>query len=136
MSTAARAGAAYFALVFLVGFVLGILRVMIAIPRWGELIGTLIELPVILTACWLICGWVLSRFKVAERWPARVLMGAVAFALLMLAELLLSLTLLGQSIDVHFAGYLTLLGMLGLTGQVLFALFPLFKLHHTSAVDG
>ena len=52
-------------------------------------------------------------------------MGAVAFALLMLAEVLLSALLFKRSLNELAQGLLTPQGMLGFAGQVLFALIPL-----------
>jgi subtilisin len=60
MTNAFKAGAAYFAVVFMAGFMLGVLRVVVLVPRFGETAAVLAELPVILLISWIVCGvdWV------------------------------------------------------------------------------
>jgi hypothetical protein len=48
-SSAMKAGLVYFASVFAIGFVLGMIRVPILAPLFGDFIAVLIELPIILT---------------------------------------------------------------------------------------
>lgn len=122
------AGIAYFALVFAVGFVLGTIRVFALIPAFGEWIGNLIELPVILLVSWVLCGSVIRRFAVPVDFRARATMGAIAFCLLMAAEIGLAVLLFGESLSEYTARLLSALGLLGLAGQLLFALFPLWRL--------
>ncbi|HEV2365512.1 MAG TPA: hypothetical protein VGS12_15080 [Caulobacteraceae bacterium] len=120
-----RAGALYFALVFAAGFALGAFRVLVTAPRLGEVGAVLLELPVMLFIAWLGCGWLTRRFAI--RGPERPAMGAVAFALLMAAELAMSMVLFDRTPAAHFAAYLTPAGALGLTGQVAFGLMPLVR---------
>jgi hypothetical protein len=54
-------------------------------------------------------------------------MGAVAFAWLMLAEVLLSVTLFNRSMNEYIDALTTPEGLLGLGGQVLFGLIPLIR---------
>jgi hypothetical protein len=122
-----KAGSAYFVLVFGIGFILGTIRVLGVAPRLGELVAILIELPIILTAAWIICERVSARFLVPDRWRPRLVMGGVAFVLLMLAELGLSV-LLGNSIGEYLDAYSSSPGALGLAGQMIFAIFPLVQL--------
>ena len=63
-------------------------------------------------------------------------MGASALALLMLAELVLSILVFGNSIATVLQGYQTLYGQLGLAGQVLFAVFPLMQAGGHIGPDG
>ena len=127
MGSAFQAGAAYFALVFLVGFVLGALRVLILIESVGAFWAVLAELPVILTASWIVCGWTLRRFRVPAHRAHRLVMGGVAFILLITAEVLLSAAL-GLSPGEYLASFRTPEGNLGLGGQIVFALFPWIRL--------
>jgi hypothetical protein len=120
-----RAGILYFAVVFAAGFVLGTARVVLLAPRLGELLATLVELPFMLGISWLACGKLIARFQIPPRTEPRLTMGAVAFALLMLAEVLLSALLFKRSLNELAQGLLTPQGMLGFAGQVLFALIPL-----------
>ena len=123
-----RAGVLYFTIIFGIGFGLGTIRVLLLVPRLGAVTSELIELPIILTAAWILCGRLITHFQVPRHWPARFAMGAIAFTLLMIAEAVLSVGLFGNSITAHFASYRSLYGGLGLLGQVIFATFPLVQL--------
>ena len=124
MGRAALAGCLYFALVFLFGFVLVIVRVLLVAQRLGQLTAVLAELPLILAASWAACGFLVARLRVPPDPAARGLMGALAFGLLIIAELLLSLAFGGTPAG-FAAGLATAPGLLGLAGQVAFALMPL-----------
>src|SRR5215831_14613693 len=82
-----KAALVYFASVFAVGFALGPARTLLLAPHIGATLAVLLELPIILFASWLLCRWVLRRFSVERGLEHRIAMGAVAFALLMSAEL-------------------------------------------------
>jgi hypothetical protein len=122
-----KAGAIYFALVFGIGFVLGTARVLVLAPRLGELTATLLELPLILAAAWIICGRLIRRFAVPSDVVARLGMGAFAFLLLMIAELGLSIAL-GQSLEEYLLAFRSPQAVVGLAGQLLYAAFPLIQL--------
>ena len=124
------AGAAYFALVFALGFVLGTVRTIFVrdAPSGGRLIGVLIELPIMIAASWFLCRYVVRRLAVAPTVAARAVMGGVAFALLLLAELLVGALLFGRSPAEHFALYRDASYALGLAAQIAFALMPLVQL--------
>ncbi|TIX75996.1 MAG: hypothetical protein E5V21_21505, partial [Mesorhizobium sp.] len=62
---AIRLGAVYFASVFAVGFALGTIRMLVLVPQLDELGAVAVELPVILTAAWIICGWLLRGRKLS-----------------------------------------------------------------------
>lgn len=127
MGTAVRAGAAYFAAVFVIGFGLGTFRVLVLAPTVGETAAGLIEMPFILTASWLVCAFLIRRLDVPVDIPARAIMGGLAFGLLMVAEFGLAVSVFGASPEDHFRSYLSLNGALGLAGQGLFGLFPLLQ---------
>lgn len=122
---ALRLGLVYFAAVFALGFVLGTVRIFLLIPRLGELGAVAVELPVILTGAWLICGRLLRGPRLTASEAAA--MGATAFALLMLAETGLSVLLFGRTLSGHFALYAEPAHFLGLAGQLAFAAFPLLR---------
>jgi hypothetical protein len=124
MASALKSGCVYFLLVFVVGFALGTVRALFLAPLFGEMFAVSIELPIILLVSWLICRALIERFAVPATVTARALMGAIALALLLGAEVLLSLLLLGQSITQHLELYQSAEGLTGLAGQIVFALFP------------
>ena len=123
----AKAGAAYFAIIFSLGFLLGTLRVLFIIPRIGELAATMLELPVILTASWFVSGWLIKRLRVAPDTASRLWMGAAAFGLTMIAEPLLGLSF-GQSLADQWTALSRPAGLVGLAGQALFGLVPWLRL--------
>ena len=83
------AAAAYFAIAFAAGFVLGTLRVFLLEPNLGAVPATLIELPVMLLVSWLAAGYVIRTFKVEAKVITRLGMGLLAFAFLIAAEVVL-----------------------------------------------
>ncbi|NOT39848.1 MAG: hypothetical protein HOP13_05085 [Alphaproteobacteria bacterium] len=123
-----KAAAAYFAIAFAIAFVLGTLRVLFVAPRVGELGAVLIEVPIMLAVSWLVCSWVLSRIAVPASIGARLVMGAVAFTLLMAAEFALGVYGFGMTAGEIVSSFARLPGQLGLSGQVGFALMPVLRL--------
>lgn len=124
MLAAIKAGIAYFACVFAIGAVLGVLRVGGLAPRLGVTGAVLVEIPIILAASWVICRRLVAWLAVPATTSARLVMGGLALALLLLAELGLSMTLLGRTLAQHVASYLDAPQALGLAAQLVFALMP------------
>jgi hypothetical protein len=122
-----RAGAIYFAMVFGLGFILGALRVTLIVPRLGALRAVLLEAPVMVIVSWFACQWLVQRLAVPGDTASRALMGGFAFALLLLAEFLVSVLLLGRTPAAHFAAYANPAAIIGLAAQALFAAFPLWQ---------
>lgn len=115
-------------MVFALGFVLGSLRVILLIPRFGEAGAVLIELPVILGIAWIACRQLAGAFDVAPELIPRLVMGATAFFSLMGAELGLSVLAFGRTIADHLAYYCEMHAWVGFAGQVAFGLFPVMQL--------
>lgn len=124
-AAAIKAGIAYFVVVFAAGFVLGALRIMVVAPRIGALAAVLVELPLMLAISWFVCLRLIPRLGVGPAWSERLLMGAVAFVLLILAELTLSVAAFGGTVAGFAANLGTPEGMVGLLGQIAFAAMPL-----------
>jgi len=127
MSLITKAGFFYFLWVFGLGMLLGTARTLVLAPVFGELIAVLIELPVILLFAWIVCARLTGRMEIPGDLWSRAGMGAIAFALLMAAELILSLWISGSTVVAHLDHYRTAHGALGLAGQVAFATFPLLQ---------
>ncbi len=126
---ASIAGAAYFTTIFALGFLLGSLRA-IALGTWTDIDPTMAvlgELPIILVASWVCCGWVITRYAVLAHRPDRLWVGFVAFGMLMLAETALAFLLMGRSLAEHVASYREPAHALGLAGQIVYAVFPLLR---------
>jgi hypothetical protein len=101
IQSAMLAGLAYFTVVFAIGFALGTLRVLVMLPALGEILAVTLELPFILAVSWLASRWLVSRFEVEATFAPRVVMGGLAFALLMTAEVLLATLGFGRTLQEH-----------------------------------
>lgn len=124
MKAAIKAGIAYWAFVFGLGFVLGTIRTLWLTPLLDSpTLSVLIELPFMLVASWFAASSLVGKFALSEQWE-RLLMGVLAFALLLLSEAYLGVILLGDSLTSWFQSLFVMPGLAGLTGQIVFALFP------------
>lgn len=120
-----RAAIVYAGVIFGLGFLLGTLRMMLLAPWLGPVTATLIEVPIMLTASWLACGWAVRRWSVPQSFSARTVMGAIAFALLIGAEMLLGFYGFGRNWSDQIAALGAPEGLIGLGAQLGFALMPL-----------
>ena len=120
---ATKTGALYANIVFLIGFILGTIRVLLLAPRLGETTAVIAEVPMMLAASWFVCRWCVDRLNVRRTVPARSLMGLVAFLVLMSAKVELGVVL-GRSIVDRLAMYKSPSGAIGLAAQVIFAYLP------------
>ncbi len=123
-----KAGCVYFVIVFAAGFVLGTVRVLLLVPILGEAGAVLTELPFILVISWLVCRWLIAGAPVPATLSARTVMGVMAFVLLMAAEGALAIFVFGQDVSGYLQSYRSIPAILGLAGQIAFALFPLVQL--------
>lgn len=125
MARVIEAAFIYFAMVFGAGFVLGTLRTLLWQHRMGEATAVLLEIPLMMLVCWIAAG------TVVRRWPTglqgRYAIGALAFAMLMGAEVAVSMLIFGRSLGDHLALLATPTGGLGFIGQVAFAFFPAMR---------
>ena len=93
----------------------------------------LTELPLILVVSWRAVGWSVQKFDIPPRVTNRIIMGVVAFLVLMGAELTLSVVASGKTASEFVSEQLSSTPQLiGLTGQVLYGLFPIIEgwVHH------
>lgn len=91
-----RRAASYFGLAFVVGFVLGAVRVPLLVPRLGVRTAELLELPVVLLLCAAFARRLVRREPcvAARSWLAA---GVVAWLFLLAAEVGLGMALTGRS---------------------------------------
>jgi len=134
--TVGRAALIYWALVFSFAFVIGVVRTMWLAPLLGSaVLAVLLELPLVLTASW----WVARRIVTSNRLGCgeSAAMGAVAFTLLMVAELALATFVFGETTHGWFSALFGLPGALGLAGQLGFAVIPvLVNIGHSPVGSG
>ena len=133
MSAALKAAAYYFGAVFVVAFFLGTLRTVFLVPKLGPLYAVLIEIPILLFLSWTVCRHTLNRFAVPATATHRLIMGGLAFSLLMGTELALAILLLDQNWHQYLLGFQQPHARIGLVAQGLFALMPWIQLIHGDA---
>ena len=120
-----KAGVIYFALVFGAGFVLGTIRTLWIAPRVGTRNAELMEAPLMLLVTIVAARWIVARLGVQARWPPRLGMGAIALALLLVAEFALVSSVRGVSIKEYLATRDPVSGTVYYAMLGLFALMPL-----------
>ncbi len=115
--------AVYALCVFLIGFGFGVFRTKIIAPKFGKFRGVALELPFILIAAW----WVLSILSPnLPRDSNRILIGLASFLILLILEYFTAHYMFKMSLKKFAAKYKRPDGILGLLGQIIFALFVLF----------
>ncbi len=98
-----KPGTLYFVVVFAAGFVLGTVRTLWIAPRIGVRAAELMEAPVMLVVSILAAGWVVRRLAVPHTPSHRLVMGAIALVLMLLAEFTVVLWLRGIPIRRYLA---------------------------------
>jgi hypothetical protein len=132
------AGFLYFSIVFGIAFVLGTIRVLILVPRIGDLYAVLTETPIILTVSWMSITWIVGTKQEQQQLQQhhdttvvvqnRVVMGIAAFVFLMAAEWILSIVAFNKT-SLEFWEDLTSspAHIIGLLGQVAYGLIPVME---------
>jgi hypothetical protein len=120
-----KAGLTYFALVFGVGFLLGAVRVPFLVPRLGERTAELLEMPFMLLVVVLAARFVVRRFALPPAAGVRLATGGLALALLVAAELALTVVLQEQSLGQFIASRDPVSGSVYLAMLALLAVMPL-----------
>ena len=120
-----KAAGLYFALVFGAGFVLGPIRLLWLVPRFGARTAELMEMPVMLAVIIAAARWIPRRLAVPSAASARLGMGGVALFLLLTAEFTLVLWLRGVSISEYFASRDPVSGTVYYVMLGIFAVMPL-----------
>ena len=98
-----KAGLFYFALVFGVGFLLGPLRILWVVPRFGTRVAELMETPIMFVVILIAARWIIRRLAIPSTSSRRMGMGCIALGLLLAAEFTLVIWLRGLSIREYLA---------------------------------
>jgi hypothetical protein len=114
-----KAALAYFGWVFGAGFLMGSVRVPVLVPRLGERMAELLEMPVMFAVIWFASRWVVRRFALPPAAGVRWRTGLVALALMIGAELSLAILLQNRSLGEYIGSrdpvsgsvYLAMLGV-------------------------
>jgi hypothetical protein len=118
-----KAGVIYFLLVFAVGWVLGPIRELWVVPRFGRMIGVFLEAPIMLIAMIISARWVIRRFDVPGTLHTTISMGLVAVGILTVAEIAGVLWVRRLSLQ-EYLGSLATAGVISLLMFLLFAAMP------------
>ena len=116
-------GLTYFSLVFGVGFVLGTIRVLFIVPRFGERTAELIEAPLMLVVIYFAARFITHRFK-ATHSVENLYSGLIALFLLLSVEFSVVLALQGQSIREYVADRDPVAGTVYVVMLLIFAVMP------------
>ena len=128
-----KAGIAYFSLAFGAGFVMGAIRVPFLVPRLGERLAELIEMPFMFVVIVLAARFITQRFALPATPWVRLGTGLIALALLLAAELLLAVVLQDRSLGEYVGSRDPVSGTVYLAMLALFAAMPLvITLAHSS----
>jgi hypothetical protein len=119
------AGLSYFLLVFGAGFLLGAIRIPLLVPRLGERLAELIEMPVMFVVILACARFVTRRFALPAAAPVRLVTGILALGLMIAAELFLAAALQGSTPGEYIAARDPVSGSVYVLMLVLFALMPL-----------
>jgi len=98
-----KAGVLYFALVFGAGFVLGTIRTLWVVPRFGTRMAELMEMPIMLAVTIVAARWTVLRLSVPIMRSARIGMGCIALVLMLVGEFGFVLWIRGLSVKEYFA---------------------------------
>ncbi len=120
-----KAGITYFVLVFGVGFVLGVIRVTLLVPRLGERTAELIEMPFMFVAIVVSARLIIWRFRLPASAMVRLGAGCLALGLLVGAEVLLAVAIQERTLGEYVASRDPVSGGVYLAMLVLFAVMPL-----------
>jgi hypothetical protein len=121
------ASAFYFGIVFGVGFLLGSARVPLLVPRLGERVAELAEMPIMLVAIFLAAGHVVRKYGALIGQSGWLLVGGISLAFLAAAELSFALVLTGRGIGEYIASRDPVSGAVYLAMLVVFAAMPWFR---------
>ncbi len=126
MRSIAAASFVYFALVFAVGFVFGVVRVVWLLPALGERHAELIELPLMLIVSFVAAGFAVKRYRIATLRSA-LLVGALALIWLLAAEFAFVLGLRGLTIEQYVAARDPVAGLAYAAALVVFGVLPAIR---------
>jgi hypothetical protein len=114
----------YFLLVFAVGWILGPIRELWAVPHFGRMAAMLGEAVIMLIAMIVAAQWVIRRFDVPRTLGTTLSIGLIAIGLLFPAEIAGVVWVRGLSLQEYIASFVTAPGVISLVMFMLFAVMP------------
>lgn len=128
MAKTIRAALVYFAFVLGTGFVLGVFRVPLLVPRIGERWAELAEMPIMAAVIFFSAGYILRRFPEINSSGRSLATGFLALALVVCAELGLAVAIQSQTLAEYIASRDKVSGAVYLLLLAVFALMPRLRL--------
>lgn len=119
-----KASISYFAIVIGTGFLLGLIRVPLLVPRLGERYAELLEMPIMLGVIVLGARFIVRRFQLPAQLWLRLQVGMSALMLSVAAELLLATVLQDRTVAQYIASRDPVSGSVYLLLLMVFALMP------------
>ena len=123
-----QAGLAYGAIVLGAGFLLGLVRVPLLVPRIGERWAELLEMPIMAVVIYLAAGHILRRFPDICSPVRSLITGGLALALVIAAELTLAVVLQQRSIAQFISSRDQVSGSVYMVMLLIFAAMPRLRL--------
>lgn len=120
----AKFALAYFACVFGIGFLLGIVRVLWLAPLVGERTAELLEIPVIVVVFTILARYLVNRWRKRLTLGGTLASGALALAILVAVELTVVLAVRGLTLTEYFDTRDSIAGAVYAASLVLFAVMP------------
>ena len=124
--TILKAAAVYFVLVFGTGFVLGPIRILLLVPRFGVRVAELVEFQVMLVVIVLAARWLVRKFQLGAH---ALLVGFLALGLMIAFEFTLVLWLRGLTLSEYFRERDPVAGVVYYLMLLVFAAMPFFMAH-------
>jgi hypothetical protein len=124
MGRAIKAGAVYFLLLYVIGFLLGATRELLLAPRFGVVVATALETLPMLAAIIHFAPLIARRFGVAPKSAGRMLMGFFGLVLLIGAEIAMTRAMRGLSPEQWLAHFASLEGVIYAALLAAFAAMP------------
>ncbi len=124
MGRAIKAGAVYFLLLYVIGFLLGATRELLLAPRFGVVVASALEALPLFAAIFHFAPLSARRFGVAPKSGGRIVMGLAGLALLIGAEIAMTRAMRGLSPQEWLAHFLSFEGVIYAALLVAFAAMP------------
>jgi hypothetical protein len=131
---ALKAGVVFFLPVFAVGWVLGLIWELWAVPRFGRMTGTLLEAGLMVIVMVISALWIIRRFDLPRRLGTTITMGLIAVGLLLPAEIAGVVWVRGLSLREYLASFVTAPGVVSLLMFLVFGAMPTLVGRLTAAV--
>jgi hypothetical protein len=126
--TVIPAALVYFAMVLGTGFLLGMIRVPVLVPRMGERWAELAEMPIMAAVIYFAAGYILRRFPGIATAGRSLAAGFLALTLSVAAELGLALLLQDQSLAQFIGSRDKVSGSVYIALLLVFAIMPRLRL--------